>query len=224
MQHLAASTNGPRSSRQQTASASRRAWATSRVFGRDAPARRRTRQGGERPPAPQHGAARRVSARFALPGGPARVVYHAGQSQSVHPGDGESGLLPGGRLRHDGLHGGRGGTARAECDDAGHRVEHAARVDDPAQVDAGARVRTVDGIDSRRARAANCSSEARRLPPRSVPTSATRRPRRSRRRRSRPASLSEQIVLERGLIEASELDRILSVEAMTRPGIAGEKR
>jgi len=32
------------------------------------------------------------------------------------------------------------------------------------------------------------------------------------------------IVLERNLIEADELDRILSVEAMTRPGIAGEKR
>jgi aspartate ammonia-lyase len=32
------------------------------------------------------------------------------------------------------------------------------------------------------------------------------------------------IVLERRLIEANELDRILSVEAMTRPGIAGEKR
>jgi aspartate ammonia-lyase len=32
------------------------------------------------------------------------------------------------------------------------------------------------------------------------------------------------IVLERGLIEAAKLDRILSVEAMTRPGIAGEKR
>jgi aspartate ammonia-lyase len=33
-----------------------------------------------------------------------------------------------------------------------------------------------------------------------------------------------QIVLERRLIEANELDRILSVEAMTRPGIAGDKR
>jgi aspartate ammonia-lyase len=32
------------------------------------------------------------------------------------------------------------------------------------------------------------------------------------------------IVLERRLIEPSELDRILSVEAMTRPGVAGEKR
>ncbi len=31
------------------------------------------------------------------------------------------------------------------------------------------------------------------------------------------------IVLERNLIEADELDRILSIEAMTRPGIAGEK-
>jgi aspartate ammonia-lyase len=33
-----------------------------------------------------------------------------------------------------------------------------------------------------------------------------------------------EIVLGRGLIEAAELDRILSVEAMTRPGIAGDKR
>jgi aspartate ammonia-lyase len=33
-----------------------------------------------------------------------------------------------------------------------------------------------------------------------------------------------QIVLERRLIEAKELDRILSVEEMTRPGIAGDKR
>ena len=32
------------------------------------------------------------------------------------------------------------------------------------------------------------------------------------------------IVLERGLIEERELDQILSVEAMTRPGIAGEKQ
>jgi aspartate ammonia-lyase len=32
------------------------------------------------------------------------------------------------------------------------------------------------------------------------------------------------IVLERRLVEQSELDRILSVEAMTRPGVAGEKR
>jgi aspartate ammonia-lyase len=33
-----------------------------------------------------------------------------------------------------------------------------------------------------------------------------------------------EIVLDRGLIEATKLDRILSVEAMTRPGIAGEQR
>jgi len=31
------------------------------------------------------------------------------------------------------------------------------------------------------------------------------------------------LVLDRGLIQATELDRILSVEAMTRPGVAGEK-
>jgi aspartate ammonia-lyase len=32
------------------------------------------------------------------------------------------------------------------------------------------------------------------------------------------------LVLERGLIEPAELDRILSVDAMTRPGVPGEKR
>ena len=32
------------------------------------------------------------------------------------------------------------------------------------------------------------------------------------------------LVLERGLMDAQQLDRILSVEAMTRPGIAGKKR
>jgi aspartate ammonia-lyase len=32
-----------------------------------------------------------------------------------------------------------------------------------------------------------------------------------------------ELVLERGLMDAAQLDRILSVEAMTRPGIAGEK-
>jgi aspartate ammonia-lyase len=31
------------------------------------------------------------------------------------------------------------------------------------------------------------------------------------------------LVLERGLMDAQQLDRILSVEAMTKPGIAGEK-
>jgi aspartate ammonia-lyase len=30
-----------------------------------------------------------------------------------------------------------------------------------------------------------------------------------------------ELVLERGLLSAADLDRILSVEAMTRPGIAG---
>jgi len=32
------------------------------------------------------------------------------------------------------------------------------------------------------------------------------------------------LVLERRLMETTEIDRILSVESMTRPGIAGEKR
>jgi len=33
-----------------------------------------------------------------------------------------------------------------------------------------------------------------------------------------------ELVLERGLLSAADLDRILSVEAMTQPGIAGGGR
>jgi aspartate ammonia-lyase len=32
------------------------------------------------------------------------------------------------------------------------------------------------------------------------------------------------LVLERGLMNEAQLDRVLSVEAMTRPGIAGKER
>ena len=71
-------------------------------------------------------------------GGAARVVDHAGQGQSVGAGDGQPGVLPGDGLRHDGRARLRGRTARAERDDAGHRLERAARVDDPARGDAGA--------------------------------------------------------------------------------------
>ena len=32
-----------------------------------------------------------------------------------------------------------------------------------------------------------------------------------------------ELVLERGVLSAEDLDRILSAEAMTRPGVVGEK-
>ena len=33
-----------------------------------------------------------------------------------------------------------------------------------------------------------------------------------------------EIVLERGLLDARQLDRILSAEAMTQPGVAGKEK
>ena len=57
----------------------------------------------------------------------AGIVDHARQGEPVDPGDGEPGLLPGDRLRRDDRRGGGGGSARAERDDAGDRVERAAR-------------------------------------------------------------------------------------------------
>jgi hypothetical protein len=51
------------------------------------------------------------------------VVDHAREDQPIHPGDGESGVLPGDGLRYDGGHRVRAWAARAERDDAGHRVQ-----------------------------------------------------------------------------------------------------
>ena len=71
---------------------------------------------------------------------------------------------------------------------------------------------------------ASCSSEARRSPPRSVPYIGYEKTAEIAKESVATGKPIRAIVLERGLIEATELDRILSVEAMTRPGIAGEKR
>ena len=117
-------------------------------------------------------------------GGAARLVDHAGQGESVDAGDGQPGLLPGDGLRHDGRDRLRGRAARAERDDAGDRVERAARVDDPARGDEGAarRAASTASPPTRRARA-SCSIAAPRRRRRSARTSATRRRRRSRRNR-----------------------------------------
>ena len=63
----------------------------------------------------------------------ARLVDHAGQDQSVDSRDGESGLLPGHGLRHDGVDRGRARPARAQRHDAGDRVQRAAVDADPHQ-------------------------------------------------------------------------------------------
>ena len=69
-----------------------------RVFERDAAARGRSRKDRQRPPAAQHGSARRVVGDRAA-GGAARVVDHARQGQPVGAGDGQPGVLPGDGLR-----------------------------------------------------------------------------------------------------------------------------
>ena len=70
---------------------------------------------------------------------------------------------------------------------------------------------------------ASCSSGARRSRRRSARILDTRRPRRSRKNRSQPASRSATSFSSAASSNAGELDRILSVEAMTQPGIAGAK-
>ena len=56
-------------------------------------------QGRERPPAAQHGSARRI-VRDRAAGGAARVVDHARQGQPVGAGDGQPGVLSGDGVRH----------------------------------------------------------------------------------------------------------------------------
>ena len=193
-----------------------------RLLGRDAPPGGGARQDRERPAAAQHGTARRPRRDHAA-GRAARVVDHARQGEPVDPRDGEPGVLPGDRLRHDGVRRGRGRPARAERDDAGDRLERAALVDDPAQRDAGA-ARRAAWTASRPtpSAAASCSIAAPRSPRRSARTSATRRPRRSPRSRSGPAGRSASSCSSAGCWTPATADRVLSAEAMTEPGIAGE--
>ena len=75
-------------------------------------------------------------------------------------------------------------AARAQRDDAGDRVERATLVDDSAQRDEGAaHAHAWTASRPTSSAAASCSIAARRWPRRSVPTSDTRRPRRSPRSR-----------------------------------------
>ena len=89
------------------------------------------------------------------------------------------------------------------------------------------RTRTVEGMtaDIERA-AASCSIAARRSRPRSARISATRRQRRSRKNRWRPAARSVSSCSSAGCWPPERLDAILAPESMTRPGIpgAGERR
>src|SRR5436190_1758811 len=90
----------------------------------------RGRQDCERLAPAQHGTARwTLGNRVA--GGAAGFVDHARQSESVGARNGQPGRLPGDRLRPDHRHRVRGGSARAQRDDAGNRVERDPRVDDP---------------------------------------------------------------------------------------------
>jgi aspartate ammonia-lyase len=86
------------------------------------------------------------------------------------------------------------------------------------------RVRCVDGIEANRER-------ARELLDRSTATATSLSPYLGYAKTAEIAKAAvasgrpiRDLVLERGLMNAEQLDRILSVEAMTRPGIAGKKR
>ena len=103
----------------------------------------------------------------------------------------------GGRVRHDRDDGvRRQAQARAERDDAGDRLERASRVDDPSGIDEGpeAAGRLTASRPIRPARA-SCSTAARRWRRPSVPTSATRRPRTWRRRRSKTGKSIRDLVI-----------------------------
>ena len=153
-----------------------------RVFERDAPAR-----GGVGKVAsdlrllsmgPRAGSVRNRAA-----GRPAGIVDHAGQGESVGARDGQPGVLPGDGVRHDGRDRLRGRPARAERDDAGHRLERAARVDDSARGDEGVPRRCVDGITADDARARELLDRSTATATALSPYIGTRRRRRSPRNR-----------------------------------------
>jgi aspartate ammonia-lyase len=85
------------------------------------------------------------------------------------------------------------------------------------------RVRTVDGIVANEARARELLDRSTALATALSPYlgyAATADIAKESVRTGRPI---REIVLERGLLDAGRLDEILSVESMTRPGIAGRE-
>ena len=139
------------------------------------------------------------------------------------PGDGEPGLLPGDGLRCHRRRGGRRRAARAERDDAGHRLERAARATILAAAIVRARPRrTVEGIEADEDR-------CRELLDRSTAMATALSPYIGYAATAEVAKAAvatgrsmREIVLERKLLDAARLDEILSAEAMTQPGIAGQ--
>ena len=173
---------------------------------------------------PQHGAARRPR-RDRAAGGAAGIVDHAGQGESVDAGDGQPGLLPGDRLRHDRLRRGGGRAARAERDDAGHRLERAARLHDPARGDEGAAHRDASTASRPTPRAAaSCSTGAPRVATALSPYIGYAQTAEIAKESVRTGTPIRDLVLERGLHgRRRQLDRILSAEAMTQPGHRGKE-
>ena len=110
----------------------------------------------------------------------ARLVDHARQDQPVDPRDGESGLLPGHGPGHDRRHRRRARAARAQRDDAGHRVQRAALDAHPDERGDASSPRSAWPASRRTRTCARTGwSAPRRWPPRSCRTSATRRRRSS---------------------------------------------
>ena len=119
----------------------------------------------------------------------------------------------------------RGRAARAERDDAGDRLERAARVDDPARGDAACcgRAASTASTPTRRARA-SCSTAAPRVATALSPYigyAATAEIAKDVGRR--PAGRSASWCSSAGCSTTRSSIAILSVEAMTQPGIVGSR-
>ena len=192
------------------------------MFGGDSAAGGGGREGRLGSAAAQHGAARR-NRRDPAAAGAAGIVDHARQGESIGARDGQPGVLPGDRLRRGDPRRGRCRTARTERDDAGDRVERAARDARSSPRRCGCCRRGASrGSRQTRLDAASCSTGAPRSRPRSARTSATPQTADIAKTSVQTGRTIRELVRERGLLPEARLDAILSAEAMTSPGVPGQ--
>ena len=120
-------------------------------------------------------------------------------------------------MRSDGRRRGGGGAARAERDDARHRLERAALVANPARSDDALRTRCIDGItaDTQRARELldRSTAVATALSPHIGYAATAEIAKES----VRTGKSIAQIARERGVLTDAQLDALLSPERMTTP-------
>jgi aspartate ammonia-lyase len=180
-------------------------------------------KGGKRPAAAEQRPSRGPCGDCAA-GGSTGIVDHAGKVNPSIPEMVNQVCYPGVRMRHDGVRRGRSRAARAQRDDAGYRVERAHASTILANAMTTLEILCVEGIQADEGRCRELLDRSTAVATALSPYLGYAKTAEIAKESVRTGKPIREIVLERGLFESAQLDEILSVEAMTEPGVPGKEK